>query len=185
MHISGLLGMPRRVYTYPSGLGWDTYNLISTIGAFILASGLVLLFLNLVVSRFRGRLAGSNPWNAPTLEWQTSSPPPHYNFAVIPKVTSAYPGWDPEDRAEDARKLQRGELVLEEGHETPATTFLDAAFDEIVEMPSESPWPITLALALALVFVMLLTTHYVIAGIFGACVMAALAAWHWQEPQEA
>jgi len=183
MHIVGLLGMPRRIYTYQPDLGWGAYNLSETVGAFILASGLVLIAINLIVSRFQGQRVGSNPFNAPTLEWATTSPPPEYNFAVIPKVTSPYPVWDAQDREEDQRRLERGELVLADGHETPATTVRDGVWDEVVEMPSESPWPIVLTLFATVMFVMLLTTHYVIAAIFAALAVAVLGAWHWQEPQ--
>ena len=184
MHIVGLLGMPRRVYTYQRGLGWDAYNLSETIGAFILTAGLLLIFGNLLWSRFRGPLAGPDPFFGGTLEWATSSPPPHYNFAVIPTVTSPYPNWDRADRDEDVHKLEAGELVLEEGHETPASTVRDGYLDEVLEMPSESWWPITLGLLVTLVFVMLLLAHFVIAGIFGALAVLALGGWHLQEPAE-
>jgi cytochrome c oxidase subunit I+III len=185
MHIVGLIGMPRRQYTYPSGLGWGGYNLIETIGAYILAAGLVLIVVNLALSLFKGERVGNDPWGGDTLEWATSSPPPPYNYAVIPKVTSPYAMWDREDREEDKRRLARGEQVLELGHETPASTVLDADFDEVLEMPSDSPWPITLALATAGIFVMLLLGHYVTAGVFGGIALLVLVAWHGQEPQEA
>src|SRR5207248_2064391 len=82
--VVGLLGMPRRVYTYQPHLGWDAYNLSETIGAFILTAGLLTIFGNLVWSRFRGLPSGPDPFYGGTLEWTTTSPPPHYNFAVIP-----------------------------------------------------------------------------------------------------
>jgi cytochrome c oxidase subunit I len=94
MHISGLLGMPRRVYTYEPGLGWSGYNLASTIGAFLLTAGLLLVFANLGWSLLRGRRAGSNPWDAPTLEWATTSPPPPYNFGRLPPIRSERPVFD-------------------------------------------------------------------------------------------
>ncbi|HYY32174.1 MAG TPA: cytochrome c oxidase subunit I, partial [Gaiellaceae bacterium] len=184
MHIAGLLGMPRRIYTYEPGAGWTVYSFISTVGAFLLAAGLVLVFANLTVSLFRGRVAGPDPWGGDTLEWATSSPPPPYNFAVIPTVSSPYPMWDPADREEDVRRLEDGVLVLETGHETPATTVLDARLDEILEMPSESGLPAVVALALGGVFALLLTSHYAAAGIFGIVVALALAAWHTREPAE-
>ena len=185
MHIVGLIGMPRRVYTYPHGLGWDSYNLIETIGSYILAAGLLLVAFNLIYSRFSGAPAGPDPFHGGTLEWTIPSPPPHYNFAVIPTVSSAYPNWDEPDRAVDAGKLERGELTYEAGHETPTSTVRDGVFDEVVDMPSESPWPVTLAFFAALALVMVLISHYAIAGIFLLLVLFSLAGWHWKEPQEA
>jgi cytochrome c oxidase subunit 1 len=94
MHIPGLLGMPRRIYTYEAGRGWDIWNLIVTVGAVFQAVGTLVFVFNLVWSYFRGKIAGSDPWDAWTLEWSTSSPPPDYNFAVIPEVKSRRPLWD-------------------------------------------------------------------------------------------
>ncbi len=100
MHIPGLLGMPRRIYTYEPGRGWDTWNLIVTIGVFFQAVAILIFVYNLISSYFKGKLAGNDPWDAWTLEWSTSSPPPDYNFAKIPVVRSRRPLWDlkhPED----------------------------------------------------------------------------------------
>src|SRR6516164_5581598 len=100
MHISGLLGMPRRIYTYEPGRGWDTLNLITTIGVFFQAAGVLIFVFNMIQSYFRGEPAGNDPWDAWTLEWSTSSPPPDYNFVTIPTVKSRRPLWDikhPED----------------------------------------------------------------------------------------
>jgi cytochrome c oxidase subunit I+III len=184
MHILGLLGMTRRVYTYPSSLGWGAYNLSETIGAFILTAGLLLIFGNLAYSRFRGAPAGRDPFFGGTLEWATSSPPPPYNFPVIPTVRSAYPNWDTEDRDADLRRLERGELVLDEGHETPTSTVVDAIPDEVVEMPAESPWPLAVAACTGLLFIMLLTQHYAVAGVFAGLALLCVAAWHAKEPVE-
>ncbi len=93
MHLTGLLGMPRRVYTYPAHMGWDTLNMVTSIGAFVFAIGILLTSINVVVSLRFGRIAGPNPWDAPTLEWSMSSPPPPYNFAVLPTVASRHPLW--------------------------------------------------------------------------------------------
>jgi cytochrome c oxidase subunit I len=100
MHIPGMLGMPRRVYTYEPGRGWETWNLLVTIGAFFQAAGVLIFVANLLWSMFKGPAAGNDPWDAWTLEWSTTSPPPDYNFAEIPIVESRRPLWDlkhPED----------------------------------------------------------------------------------------
>jgi cytochrome c oxidase subunit 1 len=100
MHIPGLLGMPRRIYTYEPGRGWEIWNLIVTIGVFFQAAGILFFVANLLWALFKGDIAGNDPWDAWTLEWSTTSPPPEYNFAVIPEVESRRPLWDvkhPED----------------------------------------------------------------------------------------
>jgi cytochrome c oxidase subunit I len=100
MHIPGLLGMPRRIYTYEPGRGWEIWNLIVTIGVFFQIFGTLVFVLNLLYSVFKGKMAGNDPWDAWTLEWSIPSPPPEYNFATIPVVRSRRPLWDikhPED----------------------------------------------------------------------------------------
>jgi cytochrome c oxidase subunit I len=99
-HIAGILGMPRRIYTYDPGRGWEIYNMISSLGAFFQAAGVSCFVLNLLRSLRNGAIAGSDPWDAWTLEWSTSSPPPEYNFQTLPEVRSRRPLWDakhPED----------------------------------------------------------------------------------------
>ena len=185
MHIVGLLGMTRRVYTYEAGLGWGIYNLIETIGGFVLAAGILLIFVNLLWSGFRGPLTGPDPFHGGTLEWTIPSPPPHYNFAVIPTVSSPYPNWDAADREYDARRLARGEVSLPLDHQTPTSTVADGRPDEPIEMPPESPWPVTLAVFVTALFVALLTSHYALAASAAGLAALVLAAWHWQEPAEA
>ena len=92
MHISGLRGMPRRIYTYPDGMGWDWINLVTSAGSFLFAGGVLLFLINFFWSLKRGaRRRRHNPWNAATLEWSVPSPAPDYNFAVIPIVASRHP----------------------------------------------------------------------------------------------
>jgi cytochrome c oxidase subunit 1 len=100
MHIPGILGMPRRIYTYEPGRGWEIWNLIVTIGVVFQIAGVLVFVFNLLRSLVKGESAGSDPWDAWTLEWSTTSPPPEYNFAKIPVVRSRRPLWDikhPED----------------------------------------------------------------------------------------
>src|SRR3954447_24516276 len=185
MHMLGLDGMPRRDYTYPAGMGWSGYNFIETIGGYITAIGLLMVAGNLITSLFRGVPAGNDPFEGDTLEWATTSPPPTYNFAVIPKISSPYAMWDKEDRKEDVDRLARGELTLQGGHNTGATTVADAEWDEVLDMPSDSWAPILLAAAVAGIFAMLLTGHLLAAAVFGVLAAAALAGWHLREPQHA
>jgi cytochrome c oxidase subunit I len=90
-HSAGLSGMPRRIYDYPGDAGWTAYNLISTIGSFILGVGVLITLVNVIVSLKRGRRAGNDPWHGNTLEWFTQSPPPENNFDVVPRVRSVEP----------------------------------------------------------------------------------------------
>ena len=183
MHIVGLEGMPRRIFTYPSYVGWTALNMLESVGSYLLGAGLLLVVVNLAVSLRRGAPASENPWNGETLEWATSSPPPPYNYAVIPTVSSAYPMWDREDREHDVARLERGEGVLARGHETPASTVQDAELDEVLAMPPHSLLPLLLGIVLALMFIMLLVHHYLIAlGIVGVGALG-LAAWHGKEPR--
>jgi cytochrome c oxidase subunit 1 len=100
MHLPGLLGMPRQIYTYEADRGWTLLNQIVSVGAVVQAIAVLVFAYNLVHSYFRGKVAGPDPWDAWTLEWSTASPPPAYNFAVDPVVASRRPLWDlkhPED----------------------------------------------------------------------------------------
>jgi cytochrome c oxidase subunit I len=94
LHIPGLLGMPRRVYTYEAGRGWESWNLIASIGMIFQGLAVLIFVYNMIRSYVKGTPAGSDPWDAWTLEWATTSPPPEYNFAVTPTVHSRRPLWD-------------------------------------------------------------------------------------------
>jgi cytochrome c oxidase subunit I len=172
MHFSGLLGMPRRVYTYPAGLGLELPNLLSTIGAFVVAAAVGMFVINGIVSLYRGAIAGANPWDAPTLEWATSSPPPVYNFPHIPVAESNTPLWD-----------NRGELPVVTGlrvdeKEILLTTVVAAAPDLREPIPAASLWPFISACAIGIVFVTSIFSPWALA--FGLLPVAiALTAWFW------
>jgi len=93
-HVLGMLGMPRRVFTYPPLPGWEAMNMISTIGAFVLGFAVLILMINVAISLRSGKIAGDNPWDAWTLEWATTSPPPHENFTRVPPIRGRRPLWD-------------------------------------------------------------------------------------------
>src|ERR1700687_1180156 len=100
LHFSGILGMPRRIYTYAAGRGWEGLNLLASIGVIFQAAAVACLIWNIIRSLRKGTPAGNDPWDAWTLEWATTSPPPEYNFATLPEVRSTRPLWDlkhPED----------------------------------------------------------------------------------------
>lgn len=181
MHLTGLAGMPRRIYTYPEHMGWDTLNLITTIGSYVFALGVLMLFVNVFKSLKSGRIAGANPWDASSLEWSVSSPPPPYNFAVIPTVRSRHPLW--EDRLEENREetqsaIRRGP-VLDRGKETFAVSALDGVPELIVKMPEDTCAPLLLSVAMSAFFVGLLLHWWwlSIAGLAGTAL--ALLVWLW------
>ena len=129
MHVLGVLGMPRRIYTYDTEQGWDGINLLVSFGAFLLAFSILVMLINMVRSLRSKEAAGDNPWEAATLEWAISSPPHHYNFAVVPTVRSRYPLWD-----EEADVVEPPPLPL---HEEP-------------QMPAPSYWPIVIAFGIVM-----------------------------------
>ena len=179
MHILGLLGMPRRIYTYADNLGWGTPNLIVSIGAFVFGLGIVLFLVNVLVSLKRGRHAGPNPWDASSLEWSTSSPPPVYNFAVIPIVASRYPLWEDRlDEGPDRSSVGTG-LVLDKGRETIGTTVLDAESDVILKMPGDSYLPLIVAFAMTAVFTCMLLHSWWGGAIAVIATFIASVGWLW------
>ena len=184
MHLSGLLGMPRRVYTYSPGLGWDAWNLASTAGAYVVAVGILATVVNFLRSLRRGEPAGDDPWGGDSLEWATSSPPPPYNFAAIPEVHSAYPLWEERfrERLEAARYSQERQLAGD--HEVLRTSELDAEPERAVEMPEETIVPLVTAVGFLLVFGGLLAGGYVVAAAGVPVVLGGLAAWAWPRREE-
>jgi cytochrome c oxidase subunit I+III len=179
MHISGLLGQPRRTYTYEAGLGWDVWNLLATIGAFVLAGGILVTFVNWYRSLRSGAPAGDDPWRAETLEWSTSSPPPEYNFETIPEVRGLSPMWQQPELKRGPQSPEQGAYLLAEGHETLSTSMLDATPQAVIEMPHESPWPVALTAAMMVMFYgLLLDTATVAVAGAGAAVISVVG-WFW------
>ncbi len=181
MHIAGLLGMPRRIYTYSADLGWNAVNAVISGGSYLFAIGVLLFLINVVVSVKRGAPAGPNPWDAPTLEWSIPSPPPAYNFGVIPLVATRHPLW--EDRLQGSggkSSLDRG-MLLDHGRETIGTSGLDSEPQLILRMPGDSLAPLLLALALAGGFVGLLLHSWPAAGAALVATGLATLVWLWPE----
>ena len=138
MHFAGLFGMPRRTWTYQAELNLDTWNQLSTVGAFIFGISSLLLIWNIIYSLRKGEKAAANPWEAATLEWSIPSPPHHYNFPVLPEVRSRDPLWDETERAEVEA------VTLAEPEEEPV-------------MPSGSFWPMVLAFGILLTWGLVMT----------------------------
>src|SRR3546814_8388440 len=109
MHLTGLLGMPRRVFTYPEGLGWDGLNMVSTVGAFVFALGVAVVVVDMLRPRGRQPYCTRNPWNAGTLEWLTEVPGKPWGVRSVPEIDSRYPLWDQKDfvRHVDARSEEQ------------------------------------------------------------------------------
>ena len=142
MHILGLVGMPRRVYTYSATSGFEAYNLLQTVGAFILAASFLIFLHNVFSSLRKGARAGKDPWDGRTLEWTIPSPPPHYNFVEIPAIHSREPAWDMKygHDSEGAMPIERPDA--------PGAQLYNEAEEEDhpeIHMPSPSYWPIVVA----------------------------------------
>jgi cytochrome c oxidase subunit I len=172
MHISGLLGMPRRVYTYPAGMGLEIPNLLSSIGGVVVALAVLLFVINGIWSLYRGAIAPDNPWDAASLEWAVSSPPPVYNFEHIPVVESRTPLWD-----------EKGKLPVVTGlrvddKEILLTTVVAAIPDLREPVPQASLWPFISAVATGVLFISSIFSPWAV--VFGAIPVAiALTAWFW------
>jgi len=170
MHFTGLLGMPRRVFTYPAGLGWETLNMTSTVGAFVMASGVLVFLGNILASLRRGAIAGDNPWGAASLEWAATSPPRPYNFAHIPAVTSSTPLWEESLPVFSGLRVKQRELVL--------TTVVEAVPDIRDPSPTPTIWPLIAALATTGLFIWSIFSPWAL--VWGAIpVGIALTAWFW------
>ena len=172
MHIAGINGMPRRVYTYPAGMGLELPNLLSSIGSFVVALAVLLFVVNLIRSARAGRAAPPNPWGGASLEWATTCPPAKYNFLHIPVVESSTPLWD----AGETMSVVHGLRV--DDRELLLTTVVSAKPDLREPSPEPSPWPFISALAVTVMFVCSIFSPWAVA--FGTIPVAvALTAWFW------
>jgi cytochrome c oxidase subunit I len=147
MHFLGMEGEPRRTYTYPNGMGWGTLNLMATIGAFIIAAGVAVFLVNVIFTAIRGEQAPEDPWDARTLEWLTSSPPPEYNFAEIPVVTARDEFWHRKYTEDDEGRLVK--LPPSDASRIPPRH--DPSEPHGIHMPSPSYWPFVVALGLPII----------------------------------
>jgi len=180
MMILGLMGMPRRIASYPEDFGWDLWNLIATIGAFTIAAGVLVFMINFIISiRKQERDAGADPWDGRTLEWSIPSPPPHYNFAKIPQVHSVDEFWH-QKYVEDAKgmpvRVPAGAAIATgNGHDGHA----EEAHD--IHMPAPSYFPIIAALGLPIAALGLLYSYPLIAlgGVIG---LIGLYGWVLEPP---
>ena len=173
MHNLGLAGMPRRIYTYLPDTGWGKLNFVASVGAGVLGLGMLIYVGNALVSLKRGAVAGRDPWGGATLEWSTSSPPPSYNFAEMPVVSSRDPLWD--DDPESAPVVTG---LATHKREVLITRAFDAEPDHRYAYPSPSIWPFLSAVATSAMFVASLFTPWAVA--IGLPIAAAMVVgWFW------
>jgi cytochrome c oxidase subunit 1 len=175
MHIVGLQGQPRRMYLYPDDLGFSAWNLVETIGSFILAFG-VLIFLVIAVMSFRGpRNAPLDPWDARSYEWMTTSPPKEHNFDAIPAVHSIdeffHRKYEEDETTGELRKVATAEEILAEQ---------EASADRHIHLPSPSYWPIVVAFGLPVIGLGLIY-NFIVAGVGALITLVGLYGWT-QEP---
>jgi cytochrome c oxidase subunit I+III len=177
MHLLGLGGMTRRVYTYPPELQWGNMNLLATIGATLMGLGVLAFVIDFFVSIRGGVVAGNNPWGAGTLEWATTSPPPNYNFLELPTVGSREPLWeDPADQP-----IVAG--LREDIREILATKPMDADPDHRELQPGPTIWPFLAALATTFLFITSIFTPWgVVWGLIPLTI--TLIGWFWPSSRE-
>jgi len=181
MHLTGMLGMPRRVYTYGADMGWSGLNMLSTVGAFVFAAGVVLFFIDLVRTLRKPAQPIGNPWNAATLEWLPSE---DYATRSIPQVDSADPLWD---RPALAREVEAGQHWLPGTatglRETIVTSAIEATPLYVLVLPKDSWLPFIAALGTAGFFLLLTIEWTITAWTCGIVALAAIVAWLWETDQ--
>ncbi|MCK0207947.1 cytochrome c oxidase subunit I [Starkeya koreensis] len=178
MHITGLRGMPRRVFTYPADHGWDGLNLVSTLGAFTMAAGIGVLLWD--VLRPGKPRAPRNPWNAGTLEWVAGDPSEPWGIRSVPPITSRYPLWDQRDLVRD---IDEGRFFLpgapEGRRETLVTGVLDAEPQQVLRVPGNSFKPLIAAVFIGGSFIATTFHWWTAAVISGVLGIAAIMVWLW------
>jgi cytochrome c oxidase subunit I+III len=181
MHWTGLLGMPRRVYAYDPGLGWDLPNLVSSVFSFVMAFGIATLLLDLLLHGRFGRKAPPNPWGADTLEWASGTPPKSYNFASLAPLPTRQPLWD--DPGLMVR-IEQGQFALPSAahgrRETLGVDPVSGRPREVIHLPGNSWWPLVAAVLLALVCVSLLLKSYSAAAVLALLTLVVLLRWSWE-----
>jgi cytochrome c oxidase subunit I len=172
-HILGLKGMPRRYYTYQEGLGWEMWNMLSTIGAFLIAASTLVFMHNWVKSKRKGEIAGEDPWDARTLEWTIPSPPPEYNFKEIPNVTERDDFWH---RKYKEDKKGRPVPVPTGGAEEHSE---DSGHDDGhgIHMPSPSYYPLIAALGMPIMAYGVILQSWFIGGVGLVVCLAGFYGW--------
>jgi cytochrome c oxidase subunit I+III len=183
MHILGFLGMPRRVYTYADGLGWDGLNAMISIGSAVFGLGAALTLGNWLWSWRYGEPAPADPWAADSLEWATSSPPPDHNFTTIPAVSSRHPLWEEAALPDAVPVDDDGRSLAVEGaydRATPITSGLDTQPHEQLDIPSDTPLPFLVAAGIALFFVALLVNGVWVGVGGGILAVGAVLRWAWR-----
>jgi cytochrome c oxidase subunit 1 len=177
MHVLGLDGMTRRIYTYDAASGWGNLNLLATIGAVIIAVSMLVFFVNVVRSLMAGARATANPWGGTTLEWSTDSPPPPFGFEHVRVVTSRQPLTQSREEATHVVGLPIKTRAL------LVTRMHDAAPDSIMSDPEPTIWPLVSALAVTVLFVSSIFTPWAL--VWGAIpVTIALIGWFWPRREE-
>ncbi|HEX6708513.1 MAG TPA: cbb3-type cytochrome c oxidase subunit I [Albitalea sp.] len=182
MHLAGMRGMPRRVYTYPAGMGWDAPNLLSTLGAAVLAAGIALLLAEVLRALRRGAQRHGNPWNAPTLEWLHAD---EYGTRSIAQVDAREPLWQQpglHDEVEQGRHWLPGSCTG--ARETLATTPWQARLHHLVVLPGDSWLPVLAALGTAAFFMLLTVKWTVPAFAFGLLAVGCVLRWLWQTDRD-
>jgi cytochrome c oxidase subunit I+III len=178
MHLTGLLGMPRRVFTYAAELGWSALNLLSSVGSFALTMGFALVFADFIVQFRFGRRSMRNPWKAATLEWATPTPPPSYAFASLPHIDKRADCLDIDEIGPELA-AGRGYLgrVREERMETLGVSMTSGQLEHIVLLPRRTYLPLVSGVLTAGSVLSLLFKIYWLAAVFGIGIVASFIAW--------